>query len=102
MENLTGMDLDDDTYQDIIDKVGAEIYEILKGMKKDREMKKCINDMYKGGALEEEDVDELPEQDLAELEHDSPIQEYYIQDSSEKSKRLANSSEHSYVNPKSQ
>ena len=33
------MDLNDETYQDIIDKVGAEINDILTGMKNDREMK---------------------------------------------------------------
>lgn len=65
MEDLDSMDLDDETYQDIIDKVGAEINEILKSMKKDREMKKkFIHDMYKEGVTEE--LDEFDDQ-LAEI-----------------------------------
>lgn len=64
MEDLDSMDLDDETYQDIIDRVGAEINEILKGMKNDKEMKKkFINELYKEGPSEKESgVDELDEE----------------------------------------
>lgn len=48
MESLGSMDLDEETYKDIIDKIGADINEILKGMKNDKEMKqKFIHELYK-------------------------------------------------------
>lgn len=100
MEDLGSMDLDDDTYQDIIDKVGAEINGILEGMKNDKEMKqKFINDLYKDKPADDESFDaELAK--ICDDEIDSPLGEYYIQDVSEKSKRLMDSSDHSYTNPK--
>ena len=103
MEDLTAMDLDDETYQDIIDKVGDEINDILTGMKHDREMKKkFINQIYKEGSSEK--VKEFDEElrNLRENEPDSPINEYYIQDMSEKSRRLASSSDNSNIYKKSQ
>lgn len=101
MKDLDGMGLDDETYKDIIDKVGAEINDILKGMKNDREMKqKFINDLYKEGASEVTDEFEQELQKICDDEPDSPMEEYYIQNVSEKSKRLGTSSEHSYVHVK--
>ena len=64
--------------------------------------KKFINELYKEGVSE--DVDDIDEelQNARDHDIDSPTNEYYIQDVSEKSKRLASSSEHSYINKKSQ
>ena len=101
MESLGSMDLDEETYKDIIDKVGADINEILKGMKNDKEMKqKFIHELYKNEVEEEtSDMDDEIAQ-ICDEDPDSPLEEYYIQNVSEKSKRLANSSEHSYANAK--
>jgi len=101
MEDLDSMDLDDETYKDIIDKVGAEINEILSGMKNDKEMKKkFINDIYNDPISDEMDEYERELQEICDVEHDSPIDEYYMKDVSEKSRPLASSSEHSYANNK--
>lgn len=100
MKDLDSMQLDDETYKDIIDKVGAEINEILKGMKNDKEMKKkFINDIYKD---ESDDIDEYGREidEIYDAAHDSPIDEYYLKDFSEKSKRLPSSSDHSHSNIK--
>jgi uncharacterized protein YoxC len=88
------MDLDDDTYQDIIDKIGLEINEILKGMKKNHEMKNFMNDINKI-----EDDMEIYDKDIDEIldaPHETPLDEYYINTHfEEESKRLANSSHQS-------
>lgn len=99
MKDLGSMDLDDETYKDIIDKVGIEINEILNGMKHDKNMKqKFINEIYNHSSDEEggHNIDELCEE-----EQDSPIDEYYnFKDLSEKSRRLQSSSDHSHSNIK--
>lgn len=102
MEDLSAMDLDDETYQDIIDKVGDEINDILASMKQDREMKKkFISEMYKDGSSQKgkDPDDELRHHKLGP---DSPVNEYYIQDGSERSRRLPSSSDNSNIFKKSQ
>jgi len=101
MEDLDSMDLDDETYQDIIDKVGTEINDILTGMKNDKKMKKdVIHNLYKQGVDEKsEDFDH--EIDKILETPDTPENQYYAQNSSEKSKRLASSSDRSYSKAKS-
>lgn len=78
--------MNEDTYKSIIDKVGQEINSILKGMKDDKQMKdQFIQQMYH---MDVEESEEGGEDRSGEKEVGKSL--------SERSKRLPDSSEHSY------
>ena len=103
MESLSSMNLDEATYQDIIDKVGAEINQILKEIKDDMDKNKTKpKKKFKEDSFNEPDECDHEYFDIWDEFLESQDKKCYALEISEKSKRLATSSENSSIHKNSQ
>lgn len=102
MEDLSSMNLDEDTYQEIIDKVATEINELLREIKDNMDTKKNKPKKYKEDSFNNALECDHEYFDICDEFLETQDQKYCAQEVSEKSKRLATSSESSSINKNSQ